>query len=299
MLDWDELRTFLAISRQGNLSAAARELGLTQTTMRRRLEALHERAGARLLAKTPSGFLLTPAGEKILAHVERMEMEALALERAVSGEDERLEGLVRLTTVESLAARIVVPSLARFRDRYPGITIEIDVDTRSLSLSRRETDIALRVAAFAQHEAMVKKLGRLAFALYGSKAYLARHARLDFSTGLAGHSIVTLQEDLLQMPEAKWLRSLAGNAAIAARTNSREGQFHAAMAGIGLACLPRYIADTEPSLSRLDSPLAAPIRDIWLGIHRDTRRQPRIRAVIDHVTETIRLAQPILNPPVK
>src|SRR3954454_19315597 len=106
MLDRDDLRSFLAIARHGNLSAAARALKVTQTTMGRRLEALHERSGARLLQKTPTGFVLTAAGELVLGAVERMEAEALAVERTISGEDVRLAGRVRIATVEAFGARM-------------------------------------------------------------------------------------------------------------------------------------------------------------------------------------------------
>ncbi len=138
MLDWDHLQSFLAISRHGNLSAAARALRVTQTTMGRRLEALHAQAGVRLRQKTPEGFVLTQAGERVLASVERIEIEALSVERAITGEDERIAGEVRITTVDSFGARVVIPILQRLSERQPELQIELIADNRSLSLLRRE-----------------------------------------------------------------------------------------------------------------------------------------------------------------
>jgi DNA-binding transcriptional LysR family regulator len=113
MLPWDDLQSFLAIARHGTLSAAARALGVTQTTMGRRLTAMEGRAGARLLSRTPGGFVLTPAGEAVMGNVERIEAEALAVERRITGRDIRLEGVVRVTSVEILAVDVLT-EVARF-----------------------------------------------------------------------------------------------------------------------------------------------------------------------------------------
>lgn len=296
MLDWDDLRSFLAIARHGNLSAAARALKVTQTTMGRRLEALHARAGAKLLTRTPGGFVLTPAGERVLANVERMEAEALAVERAVTGEDVRLEGLVRITAVEAFAAHIIIPSLATLSERYPAISVEVDVDTRSLSLSRREADIAVRLAPFEQHEAVVRKAGEMAFGLYASRHYLERRGSPDFLAGAPGHASIVLQDTLLGTPEGKWFAKVAEKAKVLVATNSRSGQVAAASASLGIACLPRYLADPVAELVRLQAPNPEPKRDIWIGVHQDTRWTPRIRAVLDHLGETMAAALARLAP---
>lgn len=295
MLHWDDLRTFLAISRHGSLSAAARALSVTQTTMGRRLEALHERSGAKLLQKTPQGYQLTPAGERVLANVERMEAEALAVERAITGEDARLEGEVRITSVEAFASHILAPSLPMLLTQYPGLSVEIDVDTRALSLSRREADIAIRLAAFEQHEAIVRKAGAMAFGLYAAPSYLMAFGE-PTPGGCLGHRVVTLQDTLMHTPEARWMTDFAHAAGVALRTNSREAQVQATMAGLGLACLPRYLADLRAELVLLSVPTAPPSREIWVGVHRDTRQSPRIRVVLDHLAETLQAAAPRLNP---
>lgn len=295
MRDWDDLRTFLAISRHGNLSAAARALGVTQTTMGRRLQALHDRSGAKLLDRTPTGFVLTSAGERILPSVERMEIDALSIERAITGEDVRFEGEVRITSVELIAAAFILPSLSDFSRRYPGITIEVDVETRSLSLSRREADIAIRMAPFEQHEAVVRRAAELSFGLYASQRYLDEHGAPDWTEGAPNHRLVTLQQTLLHAPEAKRLTAVAPAATVAVRTNSREGQLRAALAGLGIACLPRFLGD-ETGLVLLRAPGDEPRRQIWIGVHRDTRYTPRIRAVLDHLHSVFKANSERLSP---
>ncbi|MDR3515698.1 MAG: LysR family transcriptional regulator [Azospirillaceae bacterium] len=281
------MRTFLAVSRSGSLSAAARTLGITQTTVGRRLEGMHSRAGVTLLQRTPSGFILTSAGERILANVERMEAEALTAERAIAGEDERLEGIVRVTTVDIFGSRIIAPSLVELQRRYPGIAIELTIDSRSLNLSRREADIAVRMANFDQQDIVVRKIGCLQFGIFASSTYLARRGTPDFTLGCPGHQIITVQEDQSSLPEARWLGEMTHAAAIVLRTNSRDAHLRATMAGLGLCGLAIHLG-SDDTLARLSPPTAAPMRDIWLGVHRDTSQIPRVRVVLDHLSETLR-----------
>ncbi|WP_165799364.1 LysR family transcriptional regulator [Caulobacter zeae] len=296
MLEWDDLRSFLAIARHGNLSAAARALKVTQTTMGRRLEGLHAKVGARLLQRTPTGFVLTPAGERVLASVERMEAEALFVERAVTGEDAKIAGQVRITTVESFGARILTPLLKPLLDRQPELEIELITDTRSLSLSRREADVALRLAEFEQHEAVVRRVGDMAFGLYASPGYLEARGQPDLAAGSPGHASVTLQEDLALLPEARTLAQVAREGHVALRANSREAQLQAALAGFGLTLLPCYLA-LEQNLIELPLPEGRLMRGIWLGVHRDTRHTPRIRLVLDQLGQGLRERAEVLNPP--
>jgi len=297
VLDWDELRSFLAVARHGSLSAAARDLKVTQTTMGRRLEALHASSGVRLLQKTPAGFILTPAGERVLANVERMETEAFAIERAITGEDARIAGEVRITTVETFGARLLTPLLQPLLAFNPDLGIELITDTRSLSLSRREADIALRIAPFEQHEAVVRRIGDMAFGAYAGEAYLEKHGEPDFEHGGAGHALVTLQQDLALLPEARWLAELAPNARIQLKTNSRDAQLQAVLSGYGIAVLPCYLAHDISGLRELTRRDARLMRGIWLGVHKDTRHVPRVRLVIDTIVDGLRRQAHRLVPP--
>jgi DNA-binding transcriptional LysR family regulator len=294
-LDWDDMQCFLAISRLGTLSAAALDMGVTQPTMGRRLERLHERVGAPLLMRTPTGFVLTVAGELVLAHIQRMDDEALAVGRALTGGDDRLQGEVRIATVEAFAAHILVPGLPSLLGRYPKISVEIDVDTRSLSLARREADIAVRMAPFKQHEIIVRKAGTMDFAVYASESYLAEF-NVKSTEKSNGHRLITLQNTLIDMPEGEWFNAVVSGATRVLATNSREGQINACAAGVGLACLPRYLADQHPDLRIFDTGEAAPSRSIWVGTHQDTRGSARIRAVLDWIEDVMRGAKDRLNP---
>ncbi len=296
MLPWDDLQSFLAIARHGTLSAAARVLGVRQTTMGRRLAALETRAGARLLAKTPAGYVLTPAGEAILAHVERIEAETLAIERRVSGRDIRLEGVVRVTTVEILAVEVLTPAFARLRQDHPGIVLEIAADARSLSLTRREADIALRLARLTQNDLAVRRVGGLGFGVYASADYLARHGQPDFAAGAPRHTTILNPPDAMGLPEMTWFTGLTHQGTPAIRHNSRYGQRAAAQAGMGLAVLSRFMGDGA-GLVRLDTPVPPPPRDVYLAVHNDIRHTPRIRAVTDAIAASMRAEADRLAPP--
>ncbi|WP_089217556.1 LysR family transcriptional regulator [Sphingopyxis indica] len=288
-MDWDDLRTFLAIARHGTLSGAARALGVTQPTMGRRLAAMESRTGARLLQRLPGRFALTPLGQSVLSNAERIEVEVLSAERTITGRDVALEGVVRMTTVDTLAAQLVVPALAALQERHPGIIVELVPDTRSLSLSKREADIALRLSRFEGHEVVARKVGSLALGLYASPKWLEAEALVEAR-------VITVLDDQAHLPEAKWLHAQFPNAEVALRSNSRDVQVWAAKSGIGIAAFACYYAEEEPGLVRLKQDVPNLTRDIWLGVHSDMRDMPRIRAVMDAVIKTLRDKKAALDP---
>lgn len=290
-MDWDDVRSFLAIARARSLSGAARDLGVRQSTMSRRLDGLEARAGARLLQRTSRGYELTALGEAVLGNAERMEAEAIAVERLVQGRDVALSGVVRLTTVEVVAEQILPDAIARLHVRSPGIVIDVLSESRALNLTRREADLAIRMTRFEGSELISRKIGALATALYASPAYLEGHGSL----GAGGpHSVITVLEDQLHLPEARWLHEQVPRARVAVRTNSRNGQLAAVRAGLGIGCLPCVLADSAPGLRRLTQPEDGPVREVWLGVHADLRHMPRIRAVIDVLDLAFATARPRL-----
>lgn len=286
-MDWDDLRTFLAVAREGSLTGAARVLGLTQPTMGRRLAQFEQRSGARLLQRMPGGYVLTPLGESVLIHAERIEAEALAAERAIQGRDVALVGTVRVTTVDLLAPQVVVPAIAELRKSHAGIRVELVPDTRLLSLSRREADIALRPSRFEGHEIHARKVGRMGMGIYASREALERARQLP---------LVTTLDDQAHLPEARWLQQLYPGAAIALQSNSREVHLQAALSGIGLTVLARVAGDREASLKLVHAGGAEQSRDLWLGVHADLRQMPRVRAVIDAIADEVARQAPLLAP---
>ncbi len=296
MLDWDDLRFFLALARHGSLSAAAKVLHVAQSTVGRRLTSLEASLGVRLLNRTPDGYVPTLAGQDVREQAERLEAQTLSLQRSVGGRDTRLAGLVRVTCAETVAAHILAPCFAALHIRHPDIMIELIPNPRELSLSMREADISVRLKRSDQHDLVVRSIGTIAFGLYASPEYLARYGAPDFAEGCPGHSLITQLEDIQDATQTGWLTDLAPGARVAMQTSSHEAAVSAAVHGGGLACLARFRADHEAGLARLHVPSPIPSAGIWLLVHRDNRQTPRIRAALTHITECVRNRLEALDP---
>ena len=296
MLDWDDLRFFLAIARRGSLSAAAKDLRVAQSTVGRRLASLEASLGVRLLNRTPDGYVPTLAGHGVRKQAERLEMEALSLERSVGSRDTQLAGVVRVTCAETVASHILAPCFAALHVQHPDIMIELIPDPRELSLSMREADISVRLARPDQHDLVVRRIGSMSFGLYAAPAYLARHGDLDFEGGCSGHRLITLLDDIEDATQTGWFAELAPRARIAVQTSSHEAAVSAAVHCGGLACLARFRADREHGLTRVIAPSSVPSATIWLVVHRDNRANARIRAALTHITDCVRSRADELAP---
>lgn len=278
LMEWGDLRVFLAIARQGTLAGAARVLQQTQPTMGRRLRALEEALGLVLFQRTPDGMLLTDEGATVLAHAERMEAEALAVERKLTGQDAAPGGLLRLTSSEWFGATVLSPVLAEFGRMHPAVTIELLTDARTYSLTRRDADVAFRIQPFDEPEVISRRLMHVRYALYG----LADTTPPSIGDGHETR-VVTMDTAYTDMPDAAWLRRLLPNAVVAYRSNNRAVQASLCAHGTGVAVLPRPIGDATRGLVAIEVGETPPGRDTWLGYHRDLRRLPRLRALVEFV----------------
>lgn len=290
MDDWNDARLVLAVSRTGSLTAAAKGLRVDHSTVFRRLAALEARLGLPLFERGPGGaYQPTAAGARAALAAERMEEEALGLARDLAGQDRRLTGRLRVTCSETLAYRLLTLHIARFRAAQPGIVVELVVDSRVLNLSRREADVALRVARPREGDLWGRKLADVAWTAYGAADYLAGMPALTSAADLSSHPLIGWEEGTAGINAAEWLAQAAPSAAVVYRTNSLVNQLVAARAGIGLALLPCYLGDPEPGLVRAlpGGPVPALQRELWIVTHQDLRRTARVRAFFDAVTEEI------------
>jgi DNA-binding transcriptional LysR family regulator len=283
--DWNDLRYFLAIHREGTLAGAARSLRVQHSTVGRRLEVLEKALGASLFMRTPDGFRLSEAGTEIVPLAEEAERALTAVERRVAGTNERIEGVVRLTASEAFSG-FLVRRLAELQTRHPGLVVEVLVGNRSLDLSRGEADVALRIAATTQPDLICKRIGDAGWSLYASESYVARRGAPPSATDLAGHDVIGFDETMSGIPGARWLKDHAAGAHVMLRGNSIVSVLNAAIVGMGLAVLPCFLAEAEPTLRRL-VPEVLGSREIWLVFHPEVARIARVRRVIDFVTEIV------------
>jgi DNA-binding transcriptional LysR family regulator len=289
MLDWNDLRYVLAVARAGGLARAAEALGVNHSTMFRRLNALEGQLGVKLFERLAGRYLPTEAGERLIGAAERIEAEALAADREISGRDARLAGRLRVTASETLAYRLLTKEIARFRAAQPGIEIELLIDNRALDLSRREADVALRATRPAEGDLFGRKLADMAWAVYGSPAYLKVHGAPNDAAALAGHALIGW--GLTAAPPvaaADWLGRHLPESAVVFRSSSLINQLVAARAGIGLALLPCYLADPEPEIVRVLPPIPELVLELWMITHNGLKNTARVRAFMELVGEGLR-----------
>jgi DNA-binding transcriptional LysR family regulator len=297
MEDWNDARLVLAIARAGSLTAAAKTLRVDHSTVFRRLAALEAAVGLALFDRYPGGrYQLTEAGSRAALAAERMEQEALGLARDLAGQDRRLTGRLRVTCSETLAYRLLTPWIGAFRACYPGIVIELLVESRVLNLSRREADVALRVARPREDDLWGRKLADVAWTVYGTADHLAGAPPLAVPADLAAHALIGWEEGAAGIHAADWLAEVVPASAVVYRSNSLVNQLVAARAGIGVAVLPCYLGDPEPQLVRaLREPVRALARELWIVTHRDLRTTERIRAFFEAVAEGVRVDRSVIE----
>jgi DNA-binding transcriptional LysR family regulator len=293
--DWGELRSFLAIARQGSLQGAARALGVNHSTMFRRLNALEARLGVRLFDRSARGYAMTAAGEHMLASAERVEDEILALERRLLGGDVRLAGTLRITTTDTLLHGLLGPHLRAFQAAYPAIELELITGNAFFDLTKREADVALRPSRHPGDAMVGRRLAAIAVALYGERAYLAERGGPASAADLAGHALIMGDASLAHLPATRWLASHVLEGASVLRCNSWLGQLAAARAGLGLAALPCFLGDRTPELARVLPPDPGLAGELWLLTHPDLRRTARVRAFMETLARGLRRERALLE----
>jgi len=292
MKNWDDLRFFAAVARGGSLLAAARALGVNPATVSRRIERLETTLGRSLFLRTNSGYLLNADGARILRHAEALESEVYDLSH-LAAEGEEVTGSVTVTLTEALADGFLIPLLPRFHALHPGLTIDLLRDDRSLDLSRREADIALRLARPQQSGLKTRKLGALTFGLFAAPDYLQSRGTPTDPEDLAGHSIIWWIEDYAGLGPLSWWPRAAAQQPLF-RSNAPSCRRAAALAGLGIVLLPHIMVGPGVPLQPILPQAEVPHLDVWLVVHRDLARQPRIRASLDFIAEAAR-RNPILN----
>lgn len=285
MFDWNDLKHFLAVARHHSTIAAGKSLGLSQSTVHRRLSELERRIGRQLVTRHPTGYRLTEFGEELRPFAERVEVAVTDFERRVSDTARDLTGVIRVTCPEPIVYRMTKSSLLdRFHARHPKLRVEFVTSDRYLDLSKGEADVAFR-SGDTDDELVGRKIADSVWAVYASRAYIERHGQPERVEDLSRHLLVGFDESLNQHRAAKWLREVAPDAKMSARNNSVLGLVYAVKSGIGLGALPTALGDAESDLVRVLGPIPELARSWRLLTHPDLRRVPRIAAFFDFIIE--------------
>jgi DNA-binding transcriptional LysR family regulator len=279
--NWDDLRVFLTLAREGNLTAAAKRLGVSHPTVARRTKALEDAIGARLFDRLPDRYVLTPAGEELLADAQSMEQASDSLHRRIAGLTDTARGTVRVSAGEAMTA-FLARNLPQLRRNLQCIEFELGASHMLANLSRREADLMIREQIPDLASIVARKLGRAAYAVYSSAALQIDGTGRDV---LRRQPWVGFDEDHDYMPGQAWVRELLGGAWPSVRVNNWLVLQDAVSAGAGLAVLPCYVGDGDHHLRRIGPILKDVAADQYLLVHRDLRELPRVRAVMDALIE--------------
>ena len=275
-LNWNDLRVLLALARCQTLAAAARQLGVNESTVGRRLTAAEERLGTRLFERSFGQFQPTEAGTAVVAGAERVELEVQELEAAAAGRDRLAAGTVRLTSVPILVNRVLLPAVPKLLRAHPELRLELIAEPRDLSLTKREADIALRLARPEKEvRAVARRNGVLDYAVYGPTRKKAD-----------GLTWITYEDSMADLPQWRWIAEQCADAEALSplRVNDAEAVLQGVKTGLGKSLLPTLVAEREAGLRRLDGGDAVLSRELWLMVHPDLRDLTRIRVVMDWLT---------------
>ncbi|WP_029592877.1 LysR family transcriptional regulator [Franconibacter pulveris] len=275
-MEWGDVRVFLAVLRKGSFGEAARSLGVSHPTVGRRIKALEAEAQQALFRRTRDGLVLTDAGDRVLALAEAVENSALAMERRLAGNHERLEGILRISSAEWFANYVLAPVLCELTRRHPAIVPEVIASYRLLNLSRRDADIAFRIVPFTEPDIVQRRLMSIPYALYGTAetAHIAQQ-------NPAAVGLILMNTAQSHFSDVAWLLDRFPLSRRVFTSTSRAVQAQMCQRGMGIAVLPRPIGDAIPGLQSIPMPEPPPSKDIWVGYHSDLRHMDRLRVMLD------------------
>ncbi|RAK57178.1 LysR family transcriptional regulator [Phenylobacterium deserti] len=282
MFDWNDVRAFLAVARGGSTLAAAKALGVNQTTVARRIEALEAALGLKLFERGQSGSRITEAGRDLMPQAETLEHAAEVLATRAQAHQRGLAGGIKITATEAIANNSITPAIGVFRKLYPEVRIDLDVSDRPLDIEGGEADLAIRAGKVLPPSNLIaRKLTEYEFALYCSRDYAARNGFPAGPEDLRHHDLIAGETEQGVLPGVEWMFAHAGGKTPAHRCNSLTNLSHAVRAGLGIAPLGCLLADSDPALIRCTEPIAEARATAWIVTRRELKDTPRIRAFID------------------
>jgi DNA-binding transcriptional LysR family regulator len=273
MIDWDDVRYFLAVARGGSVRSAAERLGVNHSTVLRRIAQLEKRLGARMFEKRPSGYRMTDAGEEVLDLASQMEASSHQLETRVLGRDQSVRGLLRVTMAPPLATHLFMPDLTEFARLHPDIEMEILSSGELANLTNREADVAIRVV-YDRQTLPLNLHGLKGPELFGA-VYIARERLAAWRAGAADpvRWIVISSHGIPEWAGEGEVRT----AGVPFRVTDAEAQIAAARQGLGMTTLPCFVGDADPLLARVPGSGLHMYGTLWLLTQGETRKTKRVR----------------------
>lgn len=285
--DWNHVRAFLATVETGSLSAAARALGQTQPTLSRQISSLEEALDLTLFERGTRVMLLTASGEQLLAHVEDMAAAATRISRVAEGQSEAVDGTVRITSSDAMAAYELPKVVLELRKKHPGIRVELAPSSEVASLTRREADIAIRHVEPTQPDLIAKRMPDIEVSLYAAPEYLRGLGKVEAPADLSRAHFIGFEQPQRLIPQMAMLgiELTEENFGVTATTGT--AMFELAREGAGIAILPAATAEARLGLVRVLQTLPPMPVPLWLVTHKEIRTSRRIRLAFDHLAEAL------------
>ncbi|CAN7726082.1 LysR family transcriptional regulator [Bosea sp. LjRoot9] len=295
MFDWNDLKPFLAVAQHQSMIAAGKSLGLSQSTVQRRLSELERRIGRALIVRHPAGYRLTADGLSLLPMAQKVARAVAELERYLDDTAREFDGVIRVTCPEPLVLRIVQSKLLdAFHARHPKLRVEFVTSDRYLDLSQGEADVAFR-SGDTDDELVGRKIADSLWAIYASPDYVERHGRPATVQDMTQHPLVGFETTFSSHRMLTWLTEVAPAARFAVRNNSVLGLVSAVKSGAGIGPLPTALGDADDGLVRILGPIPELTRSWRILAHPDLRRTPRIAAFFDFIVEQRAALKPIFT----
>ena len=287
-LDWNLIKSFVAVAETGSLSAAARRLDASQPTLGRHVAELEQTLGVTLFRRGRRGYQLTEAGAVLFERGKAVSDEAAAFSMLALGSVEAIEGTVRLAASDVVAAYVLPDIVARLGAEEPGIEIEIVASNQVENLLRRDADIAIRMVRPAQNELVARKVTDIALCLAATPAYLDRHGRPRSPADLPGHRLIGFdRSDEIVRGFAAFGLSVS-RSAFRMRTDNQIVLWQAVRASVGIGIGQEPLARRDAGVEIVLPGLPLPALPVWLAMHRDVRTGIRIRRVADFLHEELK-----------
>lgn len=294
-MDWDDLRYFLAVAREGQMLGAAGRIGVSQARLSRHIASLEDAVDTRLFDRTTRGSTLTKDGEALFVTAEKIETEVLTGVAGLKGQDD-VAGVVRIGAPDGFGSAFLAPRLGQFRAAYPKLRIQLVPAPRSFSLSEREADIAIMVGRPIKGRLRVRKLVDYSLGLYASETYIARQGLPKDLDGLKAHSLIGYVDDLVYTEELNYAQEFVRDWRSDIEISTAIGQFEAVCAGAGIGICHDFMAVDKAGLVRLFPELTAN-RTYWTVWHENQRTTRRVRAAADMLEALVRENRAMFTDP--
>ncbi|MFK7853017.1 MAG: LysR family transcriptional regulator [Granulosicoccus sp.] len=280
---WDHLRFFLSLAEHGTLSAAAKKLNVSHTTVHRRIKAFECELRTQLFAQHSHGYKLTAEGEALLTEAQKMESAITGIAKEISGADELINGPVTITSTDTLSQYVLPAILTEISELYPAVELSLIMMNQFSDIYNHEADIAIRTGVEPPENLIGRKIGNLEFSIATSVKYKQERNLSNFPCDTHGLNFIVLDDTYRNVVACQWLRKLMPKKSRCTTVSNFSTAAALCGAGMGIALLPSYLVALDIRLTALRLTKEIPANDLWILSHKDHRDTKRVRLVRQHL----------------